>query len=170
MTVTEFQAAVLEHKDRVHNYARGILHDPEDAKDVAQECLVRLWHHRERVTPGPGCRSWLLRSAHNLCVDRLRRRATRQEVSRDEDLHDPADGRPGPERLATAIEVGGRLERALLELDTRDRAIVLLREVEGLQYEEIAETLGIKLGTLKATLHRSREKLRHALVRAEVTP
>jgi RNA polymerase sigma-70 factor (ECF subfamily) len=62
------------------------------------------------------------------------------------------------------------LERALLQLDHRDRAIVLLRDVEGLSYQEIAGLLELKMGTLKATLHRSREKLRVALVRAEVTP
>jgi len=170
MTTMEFQAAVLEHKDRVHSYARGILRDAEDAKDVAQECLVRLWHHHERVEPGPGCKNWLLRSAHNLCIDRLRRRTSRPETPQGDVLEEPTDVRPYPERLAVSSEVGGRLERALLELDHRDRAIVLLREVEGLSYEEIAEMLGLKMGTLKATLHRSREKLRTALVRAEVTP
>jgi RNA polymerase sigma-70 factor, ECF subfamily len=170
MTTMEFQAAVLEHKDRVHSYARSILRDPEDAKDVAQECLVRLWRHRERVEPGVGCRSWLLRSAHNLCIDRLRRRSTRPEVGTDENAEDPTDGRPDPERLAFSTQLAGRLHRALADLDHRDRAIVLLREVEGLPYEEIAELLDLKLGTLKATLHRAREKLRHALVRAEVTP
>ncbi len=170
MTTTEFQAAVLEHKDRVHGYARNILRDPEDAKDVAQECLVRLWRHRDRVEPGAACRSWLLRAAHNLCIDRLRRRSSRPELARDDDAEDPADGRPGPDRLASSSQLAARLERALLDLDHRDRAIVLLREVEGLGYEEIAETLGLKMGTLKATLHRAREKLRHALVRAEVTP
>jgi RNA polymerase sigma-70 factor (ECF subfamily) len=170
MTTTEFEAAVMEHKDRIHSYARGILRDPEDAKDVAQECLIRLWSHRERVEPGAGCRSWLLRSAHNLCVDRLRRRATRREIAPDEAAEDPTDARPGPERLTSSVEVAGRLERALLALDDRDRSIVLLREVEGLAYEEIAALLDLKMGTLKATLHRAREKLRHALVAAEVTP
>ena len=82
MTTTEFEAAVLQHKDRVHSYARSILRDPEDAKDVAQECLVSLWRHRERVEPGAGCRSWLLRSAHNLCIDRLRRRRDERFLSR----------------------------------------------------------------------------------------
>jgi RNA polymerase sigma-70 factor (ECF subfamily) len=170
MTTSEFEAMVMEHKDRVHNYARGILHDPEEAKDVAQECLIRLWNHRGHVEPGTGCRSWLLRSAHNLCVDRLRRRATRRETARDDDAPDPTDARPGPERLTSSVEVASRLKRALLALDHRDRSIVLLREVEGLAYEEIAELLDLKMGTLKATLHRAREKLRHALVRAEVTP
>jgi RNA polymerase sigma-70 factor (ECF subfamily) len=170
MTTMEFQAAVLEHKDRVHSYARSILRDPEDAKDVAQECLVRLWRHRERVEPGAGCKNWLLRSAHNLCIDRLRRRSSRLEAPHEDEPVELPDGRPSPERMAVSVEVGGRLERALMELDHRDRAIVLLREVEGLSYEEIAGTLGLKLGTLKATLHRTREKLRASLMRAEVTP
>jgi RNA polymerase sigma-70 factor (ECF subfamily) len=170
MTTMEFQAAVMEHKDRVHNYARGILRDSEDARDVAQECLVRLWHHRETVEPGAGCRSWLLRSAHNLCIDRLRRRSSRPEIVQDDDAREPEDRRPNPERLAASTQLAIRLERALGDLDRRDRAIVLLREVEGLSYDEIADVLGLKLGTLKATLHRAREKLRSALTRAEVTP
>lgn len=160
----------MEHKDRIHSYARGILRDPEDAKDVAQESLIRLWRHRDRIEPGAGCRSWLLRTAHNLCVDRLRRRATRGEIVREDSAPDPTDARPGPERVTASTEAADRLQRALLDLDGRDRAIVLLREVEGLAYEEIAELLDLKMGTLKATLHRTREKLRHALVRAEVTP
>ena len=169
MTTSEFEAAVLEHKDRIHNYARGILRDPEDAKDVTQECLIRLWNHRERVEPGTGCRSWLLRSAHNLCVDRLRRRSTHREAPGD-DAPEPTDARPGPERLTASVEVAGRLEQALLDLDLRARSIVLLREVEGLAYEDIASLLDLKMGTLKATLHRAREKLRNALLAAEVTP
>src|SRR6185436_16125586 len=99
MTTTEFEAAVMEHKDRIHSYARRVLRDPEDAKDVAQECLIRLWRNRERVEPGLGCRHWLLRSAHNLCIDRLRRQTTRREVARNESEPEPTDVRPGPERL-----------------------------------------------------------------------
>ena len=171
MTTVEFQGAVLEHKDRVHSYARHILRDAEDAKDVAQECLVRLWRHRDRIEPGLACRNWLLRTAHNLCIDRLRRRQAHHEVrADDETAFDPPDGRPGPERLAGSSLFMRALERALMELSERDRAIVLLREVEGLPYEEIAAMLSLNMGTLKATLHRTREKLRDALARAEVTP
>jgi RNA polymerase sigma-70 factor (ECF subfamily) len=72
--------------------------------------------------------------------------------------------------LAQSAQAARFLERALLDLSERDRAIVLLREVEGLPYEEIASVLGLNLGTLKATLHRTREKLRDALTAAQVTP
>jgi len=170
MTTTEFQGAVLEHKDRVYSYARYLLRNGEDAQDVAQECFVRLWRHREHVDSGLPCRNWLLRSAHNLCVDSIRRRHTRPEVRRDDEAPDPVDVRPDAHRMAQSTQTARFLERALLDLSERDRAIVLLREVEGLPYEEIAGLLDLNIGTLKATLHRTREKLRSALTRAEVTP
>jgi RNA polymerase sigma-70 factor, ECF subfamily len=169
MTTTQFQGSVLEYKNRIYSYARYLLRDAEDARDVAQECLVKLWQNRDRVEPGPACKNWLLRSVHNLCIDRIRRRATRAEVGAD-DAVDPTDSRPGPERLAASSQAGRLLEQALSTLSERDRALVLLREVEGLPYEEIAQTLNMNLGTLKATLHRAREKLRRNLVRAEVAP
>ena len=169
MTMPEFQGSVLQLKDRVYSYARHMLRDAEEAQDVAQECFVKRWRNLDRVDPGPACKGWLLRTAHNLCVDRMRRRATRSEIRQD-DAPDPVDARPGPERLAGASQTGKLLEQALLGLSERDRAIVLLREVEGLPYEEIAQTLGMNMGTLKATLHRTRERLRRELIRAEVSP
>lgn len=170
MTMAEFQGSVLQLKDRVYSYARYLLRDAEEAQDVAQECFVKLWSNLDRVEAGPACKAWLLRSAHNLCIDRMRRRGSRPEVRRDDDSPEPVDSRPGPDRLAGSTQVGKLLERALLGLSERDRAIVLLREVEGLPYEEIAQTLNMNIGTLKATLHRSREKLRRELIRVEVAP
>lgn len=170
MTTKEFQAAVLEHKDRVYRYARHIVGDAEDAQDIAQESLVKLWQHVGRVDAGPACKSWLLRTAHNLGIDRLRRRSVRSEVAAAGAALDPSDGRPGPERLAESSQAAGRLVRALAGLSDRERAVVLLREVEGMAYDEIARTLDLNMGTLKATLHRTREKLRRELLRAEVTP
>jgi len=169
MTTVEYESAAREHKDRVYGYARSLLRDSEEARDAAQECLVKLWQHKDHVEPGIGCRNWLLRAAHNHCIDRIRRRNVRAEVDPEESF-EPVDVRPGPERLAASSHAAGTLERALMGLTERDRAIVLLREVEGLPYEEIASILGMNLGTLKATLHRARERLRRDLVRQEVTP
>lgn len=169
MTIGEFETAVSEFKDRVYGYARYLLRDPEEARDAAQECLVKLWQNLDRVEPGIPCRNWLLRSAHNLCVDRMRRKAVRQEIVPDETF-ELEDARPGPDRLTASSQAVKLLGRALSGLSERDRAIVLLREVEGLPYEEIARVLDMNLGTLKATLHRTREKLRRELIRQEVTP
>lgn len=169
MTNAVFERVAREHKDRVFGHAVWMLRDREDAGDVAQEALMRLWQHRETV-PVEAAKTWLLKTTHRLCVDRHRRRRTRREVPERYDAVPPSDPTPDPERRALGGSVGDALERALALLDDRDRAIVLLREVEGLAYEEIAETFGIPLGTLKAKLHRSREKLRDALVREGVCP
>lgn len=169
MTEGAFRETVLEHKDRVFAYATGMLRHREEARDVAQEALVRLWEHREGVEPGT-VRAWLLRTTHNLCVDRLRRRAVRLESALDGATDRFPDGQPDPERAALASVDGRRLEDALLRLEPRDRAIVLMREVQGMSYDEIARVLDLPLGTLKAALHRARERLRDDLVRAGVTP
>lgn len=169
MTDGAFREAVLAHKDRVHSYAVGMLRHREDARDVAQEALVRLWQHRHEVHDG-AAKAWLLRTAHHLCLDRMRRRAVRAES--DLETLEPVlpAGDPSPERSAASEQLGRRLEAALLALPPRDRAIVLMREVQGMAYEEIAEVLDLPMGTLKAALHRTRERLREDLSRVGVAP
>ena len=170
MTDEGFELAVREHRNRVHSHAFWLVRDGEDARDISQEAMVRLWRHRSEV-PDAAARTWLLRTTHRLCLDRLRRRAARPEVSEElSPVSAWTDPAPDPERHAAAQALGGILERALGRLTPRDRAIVLLREVEGVPYEEIAETLGLPLGTVKAALHRSRERLRETLLRAGVHP
>lgn len=171
MDARTYECSVLEHKDGLYAYALAMLRRRADAQDAAQEALVRLWHHRDRVQPD-GAGFWLRRTLHNLCIDRLRRRRTRPETQADETFDSTvADRRtPGPDRLAESSQTGERIAQALGELPERDRAIVVLREVQGLPYDEIAATLEIPLGTLKARLHRARHRLRASLVRCGVTP
>jgi RNA polymerase sigma-70 factor (ECF subfamily) len=164
-----YERVVMEHKDRVFGYASAMLRNPAEAQDVAQEALIRLWNHRAEVD-SEGAHRWLRRTAHNLCIDRLRRAKCRPEDPAGDDLERGADHSPSPLRRAEASEVGRALGTALAALPERDRAVILLREVEGLAYEEIAEILEVPLGTLKARLHRAREHLRARLVRAGVTP
>jgi RNA polymerase sigma-70 factor, ECF subfamily len=169
MTDEAYRKAVVEHKDRVHSCASWMLRDRDQARDVAQEALLRLWRERLRVE-AEAAKNWLLRTVHNLCIDRLRAKAARPDVPAETVeplLHDPA---PGPERAAVSEQVGRELERALGTLTPRDRAMVLMREVQGMAYEEIARALDLPLGTLKAALHRSREKLRIQLSNAGVRP
>ena len=164
-----FERAVREHKDRVHGYACWMIHDRDEAGDVTQEALVRLWQHRGEV-PEEAARGWLLRTAHHLCVDRMRRRSIRSGPAMDDVAPQLADSSPGPHRAAASRETSRLIFDALQTLSQRDQAAVLLREVQGLAYDEIAQILDMNLGTLKATLHRARERLRDRLVEAGMTP
>jgi RNA polymerase sigma-70 factor (ECF subfamily) len=142
-----------------------MLRDPVEAQDVAQEALVKLWRHRAEID-GEGAPFWLRRTTHNLCVDRLRRRLARREPGvepLESLLPDPAHG---PLRQMQSGELGLQIERALGRLGVRDRAVIVLREVQGLAYDDIARMLHLPLGTVKARLHRARERLRAELLRA----
>lgn len=163
-----FEEAVVMYKDRVHAYASLMLRDPTEAQDVAQEALFRLWQFRDRVR-SEGMRLWLMRTVRNLCIDRLRKRRVRAEVDQGgEVVAAEADAAPGPERVTASGQLGTMIEQALAALSPHDRAVVVMREVQGLTYEEIAEILDLPLGTLKARLHRARERLRKRLLQAGV--
>ena len=165
-----FEAAVRDYRDGLHAFAFQMLRDREDALDVAQEALVRLWRNRERVEEA-SARAWLMRTVHNLCIDRIRHRKTRAEVDEGDNVIEmrPSSNH-GPERLTLAGDLGRQIEAALERLSAVDRAVVLLREVQQLPYGEICEVLDLPLGTLKARLHRARERLRVELTKRGTTP
>ena len=163
-----FERVAQEQKDRVYSYASMMLRGSAEAQDVAQEALVRLWQHRSGVEDD-AARFWLRRTVHNLCIDRLRRRKSRPEMDLELDAT-PGPAAENPHRLAESGELGREIRGALGKLPARDRAVLILREVQGLPYAEIAEILDLPLGTLKARLHRAREQLRNRLIRAGVTP
>ena len=170
MDIPGFEQAVMAHKDRVFAYARSMLKDPAEAQDVSQEALVRLWQHRDSVEES-GTRPWLMRTAHNLCIDRLRKRKVRGEVDEgDTVVALQHDHNPGPQQRAESDEIRDTIERVLGALPAMDRAVIVMREIQGLPYEEIASVLQLPLGTLKARLHRARDRLRGRLTRAGVTP
>ncbi|MCU0232001.1 MAG: RNA polymerase sigma factor [Acidobacteria bacterium] len=160
MEAEAYRQAVLELKDRVFGYAAQLLRDREEARDVTQEALVRLWEHRESVADPAAAKPWLLRTAHNLCIDRLRQRRARGTAALDEVAEPAADAGSAPDRPSDARALRAEVERALGRIPPRDRALLLLREVHGHSYEELAALVDAPIGTLKSLLHRARARLR----------
>ena len=170
MKETDYESVVAMHKDRVHSYAMTILRNRAEAQDVSQEALIRLWEHRASVSVD-GARPWLMRTTHNLCIDQIRRGRVRSEIGDGDDIVETRpDAGPGPQRLAESGDLRRLIDRALGALSPDDRAVIVMREVQALPYHEIAAALDVPLGTLKARLHRARERLRTRLYRAGVTP
>jgi RNA polymerase sigma-70 factor (ECF subfamily) len=154
---------VAAHGRKVYTLAVYLLANREEAEDVTQEVLVRLWRRGRDVVPEK-IRPWLVRVTRNACIDALRRRKGGSQVVIDDapgiDLHEPA---PGPERLAHSSQLGGKILRALETLSEPGRSVVILREIQGLSYQEIGEALEMPMSSVRVTLHRGRRRLREEL-------
>ncbi len=168
-----FNRIVVAYQDRVYNLCLRMLGSQQAAEDAAQEAFVSAYRNVARMR-GPNLRSWLLRIAANACLDELRRRRRRPQVSLDAPLPsaaggdsertlDVADSDAGPESLALSGELGEALQAELLGLPPDQRLAVVLCDVEGLSYEEIAVSMGGSVGTVKSRISRGRARLREAL-------
>jgi RNA polymerase sigma-70 factor (ECF subfamily) len=164
----DFRELAEEYAGVVFTYARYSLRHREDAEDITQEVLVRLWKHRDAIEPGR-TRAWVMQVARNLVIDVARRQRARTAVfasapPSDESVLQVAA--PGtPESEAERSEMRGVLEDAIAALDEPYRSIVVMREIQGLAYDEIATALHMPLGTIKVYLHRGRRRLREAVGR-----
>ena len=160
--LARFRRLCAAHQDRVFTYARYLLGSAEDAEDVTQEVLVRLWDRGRGVAP-EGLPAWLTRVTRNACLDLVRQRRRQPEHEADTELiEDPA---PDPAAQMETKEIHRQLQVGLRRLPEVQRSIVVLREIEGLAYEEIARALELPLNTVKVYLHRGRAQLRHELER-----
>jgi RNA polymerase sigma factor CnrH len=160
------------HYRRIYRVALSYLRDPDAALDVVQETFVKAFQHASRWDARSEVGSWLTRIGINQAIDRYRRvRRRRQAETPLEDGPGDYDARwsadlPSPERTAMGHELGDRIARALRGLPARQRAIVVMRHYEEMTLEEIAQTLGLSLGTVKSNLHRGIVRLRDRLKEA----
>jgi RNA polymerase sigma-70 factor (ECF subfamily) len=154
-----FEALVERHRDVVFRVASRVA-GRADAEDVTQDAFLRAFHRLERFRADASFRAWLLQIAHNAAVDHLTRR-------RPEPVEDAGEQEHGPEREVARLpaerlesrERIARLERKLRGLSPEHRAVLVLRDIEGLSYEEIAGITQAPLGTVKTRLFRARRHL-----------
>src|SRR6267154_2768496 len=161
-TPPSWDEVVRTHAGRVYRLAYRLTGNPHDAEDLTQEVFVRVFRSLSRYTPGT-FEGWLHRITTNLFLDMARRR---QRI-RFEGLGDQAvgllrDDEPTPAQAFDARHLDTDVLQALEALAPEYRAAVVLCDIEGLSYEEIAATLGVKLGTVRSRIHRGRAQLRTA--------
>lgn len=154
-----FGELVRLHHSGVINVVYRMCGDANLAEDAAQEAFIRAWQHLPNYKPRSPFRNWVYRIATNAALDTLRRERETEDVD-EMPLATPEDG---PEALVEKVERGERVRQAVLALPPASRAVLVLREYEGLSYQEIAETLGIPIGTVMSRLNYARGQLRKSL-------
>ncbi|MGE5358339.1 MAG: RNA polymerase sigma factor [Bacteroidales bacterium] len=152
----------------VFNLIVRMVRDPGVAEELAQDTFVKAFSHLRSYEPARKFSSWIFRIAHNTTIDYLRR-PDRVVSSLDEGGHGTAEARsltsaePGPQAIAERNELAGLVERAISGLRADYREALVLRYQEELSYEEIAEVLGLPIGTVKSNIHRARAELAAAM-------
>ena len=168
-----FNEIVYRYMDRVITYVRRMVDSREDAEDLAQETFVRVYAGLTTFQSRSSLRTWVYRIATNLCIDyirkrrrkdwealRLEARGVREALAMERACGDTANE---PETHVMRLELSKALQRAIAELPERLRTVVVLHDVNGLPYEEIAGIIGCPLGTVKSRLFHARAALRKAL-------
>jgi RNA polymerase sigma-70 factor (ECF subfamily) len=159
---TRFEQAVLPHLEAAYNLARWLTRNEHDAEDVVQEAYVRAFAFFDGFR-GEDSRSWLLAVVRNTCYSWLQKhRAHEPAVSLDEKKHAPSDAL-NPEYLLLKRATEEELRARVAELPSEFREVIVLRELEGLSYKEIAHVLSVPLGTVMSRLTRARARLRLCL-------
>ena len=158
-----WEEIVRTHSARVYRLAYRLSGNQHDAEDLTQEVFVRVFRSLSTYQPGT-FEGWLHRITTNLFLDMVRRRQRIRFEGLADDAHERLPGRePSPQQLLDDRGFDTDVQYALDQLPPEFRAAVVLCDIEGLSYEEIAATLDIKLGTVRSRIHRGRAQLRAAL-------
>ena len=158
-----FENSVLPHLDAAYNLARWLTRNGQDAEDAVQEACLRAFRFFGGFRGGDA-RAWLLKIVRNTCYTQLQNNRPQELATTfDEEIHSEDDGSMNPEMLLLRSADSQLLTRALEELPVNFREVLVLRELEGLSYKEIAEVSNIPPGTVMSSLSRARERLRQSL-------
>ena len=161
-----FNELMGAHERRMYAVAFRMCGTKEDAEDCLQEAMLRIYRSISTFKAQSSFGTWVYRITMNTCLDELRRRKNRPSTSLDDMLDagwSPSDTREGPEQRAVRSELRTGLEAMILELPEDMRSAVVLRDIQGLSYEDIARALDANVGTIKSRISRGREKLREKI-------
>jgi len=165
--ISAFEEILLRHQDKIYNLCRRMLGNSHDAEDAAQDVFLKAYQNLNRFKPESSLHTWLFRIAVNTCIDYKRKPFFESlfKTSTEGDvfvIERPADS-PSPDRLYESKQIDDAIQLALSRLSAKLRVVIVLKEIEGLPYDKIAEVLDVSIGTVKSRISRAREELKEFL-------
>lgn len=171
-----FEQLLLEHQKNVYNLCYRMAGNPDDAMDLSQETFLRAWRCLDQYQFASAFSTWLYRLCSNICIDFLRKRRRQQTVpltfedaDGEEQTYALPDAQPLPEEQVELKLTRETLAAAMAQLLPEHRAVLQLRVVNEMSYEQIADVLDIQIGTVKSRLSRARNQLKKILERGNLS-
>ncbi|MBE6013574.1 MAG: sigma-70 family RNA polymerase sigma factor [Lachnospiraceae bacterium] len=167
-----FESFIIKYEKLIYNAAYRMLPTPSDAEDIAQEVIIKVYNNLEKCKNPLAFKSWLFRIINNTCIDEIRKRSKNKTLSLDKPIEED-DGpmeinitskEPTPEENLMRSENIKELEKAIGLMSDKYKSIVVLRDINGLSYEEIAYATKLNPGTVKSRLSRGRKNLKDILL------
>lgn len=166
-----YETLVGRYRNKVYGLAQSMLRNEQDAIDLSQETFVRGWQAIRSFRKNASFYTWIYRITTNLCIDFIRKRDRRPTTTFEEGIdpdtaasfEEPPSTNPSPRKEAIRRELREQIDAALLELSAEHRAVIQLREFDGLEYAEIARVVGCSIGTVMSRLHYARKHLQRLL-------
>lgn len=161
---TAFEELVLKYQDRIYNLCRHMLGNTSDAEDAAQDTFIKAYQKLKDFKPEASLYTWLYRIAVNTCLDYKKKpffESLFMKADEDEEyIPEAVSEDPSPEKLYESKQLGLALRKGIGKLSLKLRTVIILKEIEGLSYEEIADILEVSTGTVKSRISRARDELK----------
>jgi RNA polymerase sigma-70 factor (ECF subfamily) len=165
-----FETLVTRYRGRIYAMTMNMTGNDADAWDLSQEVFIKAWRKLPEFEGRSQFFTWLYRITNNTAIDWIRKKKIQGAEFNDELGNVPAAGAPtaprgtpAPDRAMVNKEIGGRIREALAQLSPDHRAVILLKEIDGLSYQEIADTAGCAIGTVMSRLFNARKRLQELL-------
>ncbi|AUS98714.1 RNA polymerase subunit sigma-24 [Clostridium thermosuccinogenes] len=169
--IEAFEQLIEDYQKRVFNIALRMIGNYDDANELAQEVFIRIFKSIKDFKEESSLSTWIYRITTNVCLDEIRKRKNKNVVSLDEEVkleegdlqRQVEDTRPTPDVIAEKNEVRKLVKDAIMSLPEEQRTVIILRDIQGFSYEEIAKIMKCPEGTVKSRINRSRQILRDRL-------
>jgi RNA polymerase sigma-70 factor (ECF subfamily) len=171
MDAREFKDMVLPVSMKIYRYAERLLGNAHDAEDVVQDVWMKLWDRRDKLDEIKSLEAFVFRMTRNLCLDKIKLKKPQYYDDREETSYrfDEADERPDPSRSLELKDTMDTVNHIIGHLPEQQQTLLQLRDIEGMEYEEISTVTGLEVNTIRVNISRARKKLKETLQKIHQT-